>query len=131
MNIVILPHFLLYPLAVTLCIVMSGYGSSTAQPVAISEISASQSFSEDRTIWTLKPSMEVADEAALTRFFASQPDFQGSTNFAGPPILCLSDTTDRRFYWLHGAGDAATWSCVRFESGSFQVSDGSGNPFSK
>ena len=83
MNIVILPHFLLYPLAVTLCIVMSGYGSSTAQPVAISEISASQSFSEERTIWTLKPSMEVADEAALTRFFASQPDFQGSNNLQG------------------------------------------------
>ncbi|MEI6540956.1 MAG: hypothetical protein WCO86_15750 [Planctomycetota bacterium] len=131
MNIVILPHFLLSLLAVTLRIVMSGCGSSTAQPVAVSEISAPQSFSEEGTIWTLKPSMEVADEKALTQFFASQPDFQGSTNFEGPPVLFLSGTTDRRFFWLHGAGDAATWSCVHFEDGSFQLSEGSGNPFSK
>ncbi len=131
MNIVILPHFLLYPLAVTLCIVTSGCGASTAQLVVVSEISAPQSFSEEGTIWTLKPSMEVADEEALTQFFASQPDFQGSTNFAGTPILFLSGTSDRRFYWLHGAGDAATWSCVHFEDGSFQLSEGSGNPFSK
>ncbi len=131
MNIVILPHFLLYPLAVTLCIVMSGSGSSTAQPVAVSEISAPQAFSEEGTIWTLKPSMEVADKEALTQFFASQPHFQGSTNFEGPPKLFLSGTSERRFYWLYGPGDAATWSCIRFESGCFQVSEGSGNPFSR
>lgn len=131
MNIVILRHFLLYPLAVTLCIVMSGCGSSTAQPVAASEISAPQSFSAKDTTWRLKPRMEAADEDVLTQFFAAQPDFQGSTNFEGPPIMFLSGTSERRFYWLHGAGDAATWSCVHFEDGSFQLSEGSGNPFSK
>ncbi len=112
------------------CVAMSGCGSSTAQPVAVSEISAPRSFSANEKTWTLKPSMEESDEETLTQFFATQPDFQGSTDFEGPPTLFLSGESDRRFYWLRGIGDSATWSCVCFESGKFQVSEGKGNPFS-
>jgi len=128
MNISILPHFLLYPLSVTLCIAMSGCGSSTAQPVAVSDISVPKTFSVDGRTWTLKPALEQADEEILTQFFASQPDFQGSIDFQGQPELFLSGESDRRFYWLHGAGDAASWSCVQFEDGSFDISQGSGSP---
>lgn len=111
------------------CVSISGCSSLTGELVSASQIAPPDSIEADGKTWSLNETMEKAEEEILTAFFTSQPDFQGSTNMAGTPTVFSSGEDDRRFYWLHGDGEAARWSCVRFEEGCFQVSEGTSNPF--
>ena len=109
----------------------AGCGGSGAELVEAPKLDHPESFADTEKTWTLKSDMETTDEEALTQFFQSHSTFQGSTDFEGPPTMYISGTTDRRFYWLRGTTVEPVWSCVHFEDGDFQITEGSGNPFSK
>jgi len=112
-------------------LLFAGCGGTGSELVEAPKIEPPQTFSNAGETWVLTSAMEKMDEEALTKFFEIHSDYQGSTDFEGPPTMYVAGTEVRRFYWLRGSDDATAWSCVHLKDGSFQISEGSGNPFSK
>jgi hypothetical protein len=107
----------------------AGCGGTSAEPVQSDMIDPPTTWTADGQTWTYQPSLSQSDEELLTKFFQIHPDFQGSSDFEGPPKMMVGKKSDRRFYWIRGGSDSVSWSCVHFEGGQFRTSEGTGNPF--
>lgn len=112
-----------------LCATVAGCGGTSAEPVQTDIIDPPTSWLVDGKTWSYRSSLDQSDEELLMKFFQLHTDFQGSSDFEGPPKMMEGESGDRRFYWIRGAGDSITWSCIHFEAGEFRISDGTGNPF--
>ncbi|MBL8811818.1 MAG: hypothetical protein JNM43_16745 [Planctomycetaceae bacterium] len=120
---------LLGAVAMTVCLLTCfGCGQTEAQPVLPSEAKPPQTLTLDQKAWEHVPQIQPEDDAILARFLKAQPEWVGSPSMSGTPVLyrCQSD---RRFYWLEGNGSSAVWTCLTWEKGKFNITDGTGVPF--
>ncbi len=111
-----------------LTLISSGCSQTEAQPVLPSQIEPPATFSMEKRTWELLPQIQPADDELYARFLKAQPEWISSPSMAGTPVLYQCEK-DRRFYWMEGNGSHATWTCLAWERGKFQVSEGTGQPF--
>jgi hypothetical protein len=121
----------LFLMCVAVSLAMGGCGSAAIETVQAVTEDPPDSWATDGKTWMYQASMSKSDEDVLMKFFQLHTSFQGSSDFEGPPKLMVSGKSDRRYYWIRGAKDAWTWSCIHFEAGKFRTSEGTGNPFTE
>jgi len=109
----------------------AGCGGTPAQSVTAPNIVLPQTYTATGKTWTLTPAMVKTDEELLTTFFENFSNYQGSTDFEGPPTMYATGINDRRFFWLRGSTDEPAWSCIHFEDGEFGITEGTDNAFSQ
>lgn len=112
----------------SLILTVTGCSQSEAEPVLPSQITPPGNFTLEQRTWEHCPQIQSADDELFARFLKVQPEWAGSPAMAGVPILYQCDK-DRRFYWIEGRGNNATWTCLAWEQGKFRISEGKGLPF--
>lgn len=123
------PHVIVIIIAVLLLATVVGCGQSEAQSGLPSDLAIPETFKVNGQLWTHRHLITADDDAFLAEYLELHPEYKDSPQLTGTPELFSSGSSDLRFYWLQSNGDAATWTCVSSEDGSFQMSEGIGSPF--
>ena len=101
--------------------------SDVIEPSAAIEVP--DEFQDKITTWQRRKPMQHSDTDCLSRFFAARRELAGSPELDGPPLLFVSGSDDRCFFWLTPTATGTQWSAVRFVNGKFTFSEGTGSPF--
>ncbi|MCA9006951.1 MAG: hypothetical protein KDA70_16865 [Planctomycetaceae bacterium] len=96
---------------------------------AVPRFEAPETFQADGWNWRREEGFSRSDTAVLSRFFEIQPGMQGSPAVTGVPVIYHGIQNRKRYYWIQGTVDGATWSCVEYSQGRYQFLEGTGNPY--
>jgi hypothetical protein len=86
-------------------------------------------FTLSGTTWAYNSKMSSDEEALLNDWFQQNPDFIGSGELQGDPMIYRSGSKDRLFVWMYPSVDGAGWTRVLYQRGEFTHESGSGTPF--
>lgn len=108
----------------------AGCGGQSTTAIPVASWTVPESFSGGKFTWTRMPELTKADEDLLNRFFRNQPQFTGSPELEGTPLVFHSGKSDRRFYWIRPGIEGPVWFCILFENNRLDTISGNGDPFS-
>lgn len=81
------------------------------------------------TKWQREYSINNSDGKLLSHYFKSNPSMVGSPELHGTPEVYHGVRNGRRFYWIKQRMENTVWTCVEYKAGTFQLSEGQGNPY--